>query len=229
MKVEWTQAGVLMSCEALTPIFCRGKNFYFILTVNNTTWGDVSGILNFTRYAGYDCDPVNTLANTPRDKTFHPGVTTEYYFYKVPDIVEPGQYSASIGGTLSGYDLFCCMNADMIQCSPFRTGDNTEWDLVEVDREEVEGALPAVTTLAQNYPNPFNAATKVSYDLATSGNVSLKVYDISGRLVETLVDRYQEAGGHTASWDASGVSSGVYFYKLSTADYTCTKKMNLLR
>jgi hypothetical protein len=229
MKVEWTRAGVLMGCEALTPVFCRGKHFYFDVTVNNTTGGDVSGILNFTGYAGYDCDPLNTLVTIPRNKTFPPGVTTDYYLYKVPNSVVPGQYSASIGGTLSGNDVFCCMNLDIIQCSPFRTGGNTEWDLVEVGRGEMELALPAVTTLAQNYPNPFNATTKISYDLATSGNVSLKVYDISGRLVETLVDRYQEAGSQTASWDASGVSSGVYFYKLVTSDYSCTKKMNLLR
>jgi endo-1,4-beta-xylanase len=121
------------------------------------------------------------------------------------------------------------MNVDIIQCQPWKLGDNTAWELVEVERQEAGVALPAITSLAQNYPNPFNAATKISYDLATSGNVSLKVYDISGRLVETLVDCYQEVGSHTASWDASGVSSGVYFYKLSTADYTCTKKMNLLR
>ena len=75
----------------------------------------------------------------------------------------------------------------------------------------------------------LNAATTISYDLATSGNVSLKVYDISGRLAATLVDGQVEAGSHTVDWDASGVSSGVYFYKLVTSDYTCTKKMNLLK
>ncbi|MFQ5870433.1 MAG: T9SS type A sorting domain-containing protein, partial [Candidatus Zixiibacteriota bacterium] len=79
------------------------------------------------------------------------------------------------------------------------------------------------------YPNPFNAVTNISYSLAEAGNVSLKVYDISGRLVETLVNGPREAGEHIVTWDASKVSSGVYFYKLSAGDYTLTKKMNLLR
>jgi predicted outer membrane repeat protein len=83
--------------------------------------------------------------------------------------------------------------------------------------------------LYQNYPNPFNAETNISYSLAEAGNVSLSVYDISGRLVATLVNGHEEAGEHVAAWDASQVSSGVYFYKLTTADYTSTKKMNLLK
>ncbi|MFQ5869330.1 MAG: T9SS type A sorting domain-containing protein [Candidatus Zixiibacteriota bacterium] len=52
---------------------------------------------------------------------------------------------------------------------------------------------------------------------------------MSGRLVETLVNEHQDAGSYNVTWDATDISSGVYFYKLVTADYTCTKKMNLLR
>jgi len=83
--------------------------------------------------------------------------------------------------------------------------------------------------LLSNYPNPFNSVTKISYDLPAAGDVSLKVYDVCGRLVETLVDGRQKAGSYTVSWDASGISSGVYFYKLTTADRHCTRKMVLLR
>ena len=219
---------VSMSCEAITPVFCRGKHFYFSVTVNNETGGNISGTLTFSSYSGYDCDPSNVMDILRRSKTFGPGVTETYYYLRAPyDRYPPGQYSASVRGTLSGYDLFCCMNGDIIECGPFKNGDNTEWGLVEVDRPEVE--LPAVTSLSQNYPNPFNANTSISYTLAEAGNVNLSVYDISGRLVTTLVDGYQEAGEHVASWDASQVSSGVYFYKLSTADYSATKKMHLLK
>jgi hypothetical protein len=100
---------------------------------------------------------------------------------------------------------------------------------VLTEAEEQQVGLPIVASLEQNYPNPFNATTSISYTLAEAGNVNLSVYDISGRRVATLVDGYQEAGEHSVSWEASGVSSGVYFYKLSTADYTATKKMHLLK
>jgi len=218
---------VTMRCEMLTPVMCRGKSLYFTLTVRNNTEDNCSGTLTFTGYGGYDCDPANALVAMRRAKTYAPGETLEYYFFKVPNSAGPGPYSASIGGTLCDVELFCCMNLDIIQCEPWRIGDNTEWELVEAQRPEVE--LPTFTSLAQNYPNPFNANTNISFDLAEAGNVSLNVYDITGRLVTTLVDGQMDAGQHVVAWDASSVSSGVYFYKLTTVDYSATKSMNLLK
>jgi len=219
---------VTMTCEALTPVFCRGKNFYFKLLFDNSTGVNVSGALTFSSYSGYGCDPGNLMDNLTRSKTFGPGTTETYYYLMAPyDEYPPGQYSASVSGTIAGFELFCCMNGDIVQCEPWKVGDNTEWGLVEIHRPDFE--VPTVTSLAQNYPNPFNANTNISYTLAEAGNVSLNVYDISGRLVTTLADGYQESGEHTASWDASEVSSGVYFYKLTTADCTATKKMHLLK
>jgi len=191
-----------MSCETLTPMFCRGKKFYFKLTVSNNTEDNISGTLTFSGYAGHDCDPANLLIGIPRYKTYAPGTTEQYYMFKVPSGAGPGLYSASVGGTLAGVDLFCCMNTEVISCEPWRIGEGTEWELVEVDRPEV---LPAVTSLAQNYPNPFNANTNISFNLAEAGNVSLNVYDITGRLVVTLVDGQMDAGEHVVAWDASNV------------------------
>jgi len=216
-----------MLCHTFSPTFCRRKNFYFQVTVGNTTPDNITGLLFFGGYSGYYCDPAYTLVTIPRNKTYAPGLTVEHYFFKVPSAAGPGQYSASISGTLSGFDVYCCMNTDIIECGPWRIGDNTEWELVEVERPEVE--LPMFTSLGQNYPNPFNVSTNISYSLAEAENVSLKVYDIAGRLVQTLVDEVQDAGSYTVTWDASEVSSGVYFYKLTAGDYTLTKKMNLLK
>ena len=221
-----------MICENLTPVFCRGKNFYFQITIINDTFGPASGTLTFTGYSEYDCDPPNLRVAVPSNKTYPLGETVEYYFFNVPNAAGPGAYSASVDGTLYSFMphyVYCCMNTEIVQCGPWRDGDNTEWGLVEVDREEVEAALPVVTSLAQNYPNPFNATTNISYNLADASNVTLKVYDITGRLVVTLVDGQMDAGEHVVAWDASNVSSGVYFYKLTCGDYTATKKMNLLR
>jgi hypothetical protein len=216
-----------MRCQTLSPVFCRGKKFYFKLTVKNNTEDNISGTLTFSGYADYDCDPANSLVGIRRYKTYVPGATEEYYMFKVPPAAGPGPYSASVGGTMAGVDLFCCMNTEIIQCEPWRTGDNTEWSLEQVERPDA--ALPTTTALHQNYPNPFNAETNISFSLADAGNVSLNVYDLSGRLVTTLVDGQMDAGEHVVSWDASSVSSGVYFLRLATADFSATKTMNLLK
>jgi hypothetical protein len=227
LAVDFLLPPVMLFCYNLSPQFCQGKKFYYMLTVNNRTGGNVTGRLTFSGYASHGCDPANLLVAIGRNKTYPAGTTQEYYMLKVPNSAVPGPYSASVGGSLSGNDVFCCMNADIIQCQPWRMGDNTEWELVEGERPEV--GLPTVTSLVQNYPNPFNAETNISFSLAEAGDVTLKVYDITGRLVATLVNGYQEAGEHVATWDASNLSSGVYFYKLTAGDYTSTKSMNLLK
>ncbi|MFQ5869184.1 MAG: T9SS type A sorting domain-containing protein [Candidatus Zixiibacteriota bacterium] len=227
LAVDILLPDVMLFCDNLSPQFCQGKKFYFMVTVNNRTGGNISGTLTFSGYTDYGCDPANLLIAIPRNKTYPAGTTQEYYMLKAPDSATPGQYSASIGGSLSGNDVYCCMNADIIDCVPWRIGNNTEWELVQADRPEA--ILPTVTELHQNYPNPFNATTNISLDLAEAGNVSVKVYDITGRLVITLLEGYKDAGNQVVAWDASNVASGVYFYRLVAGDYVATKSMNLLK
>ncbi len=88
-------------------------------------------------------------------------------------------------------------------------------------------SLPFV--LNQNYPNPFNPSTTISFTLDRSGFVSLNVYDVAGRAVATVLNKSMEAGTYDVGFNASGLSSGVYFYKLKTAEQEMTKKMILLR
>lgn len=83
--------------------------------------------------------------------------------------------------------------------------------------------------LDQNYPNPFNASTAVSYHVPESGDVRLKVYDVLGRDVATLVSGQVDAGYHQVRFDASGLPSGVYFYKLHTDSFTMSRTMLLVR
>jgi hypothetical protein len=83
--------------------------------------------------------------------------------------------------------------------------------------------------LEQNYPNPFNPTTTISYQIPTSGNVSIKVYDILGNEVANLVDSYKETGRYEVSLDASSLASGVYIYRLNVNDYVNVKKMVLLK
>jgi len=97
-------------------------------------------------------------------------------------------------------------------------------------------ALPRAFTLSQNAPNPFNPSTTISYQVPEGQNASVKlnVYDISGRLVATLVDEVREAGSYTVFWDGTDrngrkVSSGVYFYRMVAGDYVQTRKMVMLK
>jgi len=89
--------------------------------------------------------------------------------------------------------------------------------------------LPSEFALLSNYPNPFNAQTVIEYQLPVSASVKLEVYNLLGNKVTTLVEGEQEAGYKSVSWDASDVSSGIYFYKLSAGDYTETMRMILVK
>ncbi len=83
--------------------------------------------------------------------------------------------------------------------------------------------------LEQNYPNPFNPATIISYQLSVNGFVSLKVYDVLGNEVRTLVNEYKPAGSYEAVFNASGLSSGIYYYQLKSGKFNQVKKMLLIK
>jgi len=95
--------------------------------------------------------------------------------------------------------------------------------------DDSDDILPGQFTLSQNYPNPFNARTNISYILNKNAHVKIDIYDLPGRKVETIVNGYRQPGQYQVIWDASGRSSGVYFYRIQAGDMLETKKMVLLR
>ena len=99
----------------------------------------------------------------------------------------------------------------------------------ELQDGEASSDAPSILELLPNYPNPFNPTTKINYSLPEATKVSLEVYNLLGRKVMELVNGQQSAGYHTATFDASGLSSGVYLYKLTTPSFTETKKMLLIK
>lgn len=92
-----------------------------------------------------------------------------------------------------------------------------------------EALIPEKTELVQNFPNPFNPTTIISFKLKEATNVRLKVFDITGKLIATLIDQYLIAGNHSIPFEAASLSTGVYFYQLKAKDYIQTKKMLLIR
>jgi hypothetical protein len=90
-------------------------------------------------------------------------------------------------------------------------------------------AAPLNFELSQNYPNPFNPTTAINFSLPKSGNVTLRVYDLLGREVATLVSGYLPAGAHNTKFDASKLASGMYVYRIQSGTYTASKKMLLMK
>jgi hypothetical protein len=83
--------------------------------------------------------------------------------------------------------------------------------------------------LLQNHPNPFHELTAISYQLGAPSHTSLKIYDITGRLIETLVDEVKDSGVYQVEWNGKDQASGIYFYRLQSDNLVSTKKMILLR
>jgi hypothetical protein len=99
--------------------------------------------------------------------------------------------------------------------------------LINGDSPAPEITIPVEFELRQNYPNPFNPSTTIEYTIPENGRVSLKVYDILGKEIASLVDKEQNAGTYIVIWDAKSFSSGVYFYRIVSGNYTDTKRMVL--
>jgi hypothetical protein len=123
------------------------------------------------------------------------------------------------GYVTAGYNFFSATNDDL-WIAKFGSGPTS----IENTNEK-----PYDFFLLQNYPNPFNPSTAISYSIPNEKFVSLKIYDIIGNEVSTLVDKKQSAGSYQINFNADGLSSGIYFYKLQTENFNQTMKMILLK
>jgi len=95
--------------------------------------------------------------------------------------------------------------------------------------EKYNDLTPKKYSLEQNYPNPFNPSTIIKYSVAQRSMVSLKIYDITGREVLSLVNQEMNAGNYQVTFNASKLASGVYFYSIRSNDFVSTKKMMLIK
>jgi len=93
----------------------------------------------------------------------------------------------------------------------------------------INPGIPKEYVLHQNYPNPFNPSTVITYELPISGHVTLKVYDVLGNEIKTLVNEMKETGKYTATFDASKLASGMYVYRLQAGEFVQARKMILLK
>lgn len=177
-------------------------------------WMTISEVNNYGFYVERRLDSEPTFTEVPN--SFVPGhgttIDPQYYSFVDSTIPAPGLYHYR----LRQVDL----NGD------FEYSFSVS---VNVTTVGVVEQVPDKFALEQNYPNPFNPSTKFGMRIAEFGLVTLKVYNLLGQEVATLVNEEMNPGNYEVTWDADGVTSGVYFYRLQAKEYVETKKLLLLR
>jgi hypothetical protein len=145
--------------------------------------------------------------------------------------VYPLTFTTTLGAAwLSGncrYQVFIFKDNGPLNVSEVQQGVKGYVDLTGVNSEG--NTLPETYQLSQNYPNPFNPVTNIHFSLPKDGKASLKIYNALGQVVATYVDGFVKAGNYNAEVEAADWASGIYFYTLSTSDFTQTKKMILIK
>jgi len=138
--------------------------------------------------------------------------------------LDDDDYGSASGQTVNGGDL--TNSALRYAAIDLDFGGNSSSDDMTV--------TPNADLLAQNYPNPFNPTTTINFNMIEEGDVNIEVFNIRGQKVKTLIDEHMEIGDHTLVWNGTNdnnqqVSSGIYFYKMKSANYSSTKKMILMK
>lgn len=145
----------------------------------------------------------------------------EFSTFEVQFVEENGMQVASIAGGLNLFD-------NGVDEESFGASVTSMTEVTPTSQERIS-ELPQRLQLDQNYPNPFNPGTQIKYNLPEHSNVSLNVYSVTGEQVATLVDQAQTAGSYTIPFEASGLASGLYIYRLTANNKVLTRKMTLIK
>ena len=138
-------------------------------------------------------------------------------------------WNSGIGYLPGGNYTYSDGTWEEIWCSNFCEFGREIWVFDKVNINDIHNQVPDGFPLSQNYPNPFNPTTTISFSLKEPQFVTLKVYDLLGREIQTVVNKHLQTGTHDFIFDASRLSSGVYFYRFQAGDYTESKRMVLLK
>jgi len=204
----------------VTTALISSDDYLFYAIDNGGDDGD------FQIYDGFtDAEKWQALSNGISKSTAGPN--------DISHVIGGGPFSISSGDTIHvAFAIGAGLNLEDLRSTV--TNARTKFqDILVTGVEENNPTVPLEFSLEQNYPNPFNPTTKIEYSIPNVGAslmkpVLLKIYDILGNEVATLVNEEQPAGIYEVSFDAQSFSSGVYFYKLQTSSFVETKKMILL-
>lgn len=188
----------------------EAPRIYYRKTTNNG--------VNWTAYTS-----ANYTSTTTRDTFYFQvpgssyGTKVEYYF-AAQDIALPNSLATTLPSGGSGIN------------PPGTTAPSTRFTFnVTTSVSVISNEVPGEYKLFNNYPNPFNPSTKIKFNIVKSGYVTLKVYDITGKLITTLVNQKLQAGEFNVDFDGRELASGLYIYKIQADDFTDTKKMMLIK
>ena len=149
-----------------------------------------------------------------------------------------GRIALETRSSFSGYDIFTLLQASYVSNSAGVITENVVsnfntvyLNIVTTDIEDsgVSSGSPNSYTLGQNYPNPFNPTTTIPFEVVSGGNAKISVYNVLGQEVAVIADTFFPVGQHTVTFDASNMSSGIYFYKLEMNGFIDMKRLILLR
>ncbi|MFZ2323910.1 MAG: carboxypeptidase regulatory-like domain-containing protein [Ignavibacteriaceae bacterium] len=200
------------------------KNIVVFIEPTNQFGGEITGNIyteSGTTLSGTLITAVDSLNNVVSSS-----ISVYNGNYSIPSL-KNGNYTvraSKIGYTTSEYEE--PVKIDLIN-NPVVNG--VDFAIIATDAEEDENVVPEYFKLFQNYPNPFNPATNIQFSIPQQSFVTLKVYDILGREVETLVNEQKTAGKYEVNFNASYLSSGVYFYSIKAGDFIQTRKMVLMK
>ncbi|MBI5404260.1 MAG: T9SS type A sorting domain-containing protein [Ignavibacteriae bacterium] len=194
---------------------------------------------------------VNATGTLPRSCLIRPGTTNEYFvgMDNSATATAKGVFRTTDGGaTWTSFVGGSMQNTYAIRAMVYKTtvletlyaGDGGtatansgtgiyEYSYLPSNIGNPNSGLPSKFDLLQNYPNPFNPVTKISYQLPSSGFVRLTVYDMLGRETAVLVNGYLKAGYYNVDFNAAGIPSGIYFYRLTAGSFISVKKMILVK
>ncbi len=202
-----------------------GHDYFHLMRRTNTGWVSVPvpNQIPGTYYTAFTFDSSNTLF-----------AALEEYSYATGRSLGRGVYFTTNQGanwTFAGLDSLTVQQLLSYGNTTYVITDRGIYIVNKNGATAVkeQNQIPIQYELSQNYPNPFNPTTTITYQIPKEGFVKLKIYDILGNEVKTLVNGYKPAGRYKINFDASRFASGVYFYRLNINNYTSTKKLVLLK
>lgn len=223
VKQQWTNTGVQVSAGQPVTIFAQGY-----ATWNNN--GNNTQIKDWFTPSGIGGNYIAVNSNYPC--TTCPGMSL---IGKIGENGSP-QYIGTFGtlGSQVGGTLYLGINDD-IPSDNYGEFIALIFQNITTSMSVLDGSFPNDSyKLSQNYPNPFNPTTTIEYSVQSTNNIQIKIYNSLGQLVKVLVDETKTPGEYSSVWngkDESGnlVSSGAYFYQITTKDFVSSKKMILLK
>ncbi len=230
--VNWTKVHTNPSAASEIPSMCNSRQDSMLVYATNwsqsnryrTTNGGVNwSAIQSTSFSGWGSDlcredpTVVLTGNYGQNSSLTTNGGLTWTEYSMPT----GGCGAGIIVPERGYLI-------AMQCSGLLKMNISYTVITDVSEQTLAG-IPTKFSLYQNYPNPFNPSTEIRYDVPKAGNVTMKVFDESGKAIYTLVNGYKNSGTYSVKFDASSLASGVYYYTMESGGNILSKKMVLIK